>query len=64
MARLSYATDVQLAELMRQSGLPENTPHANAFRMLAHAPTVRAAALRLVFAFLPRLTSILDCGNW
>jgi len=35
MARLPYATKTQLAQLMRQSGLPESTAPANAFRMLA-----------------------------
>jgi AhpD family alkylhydroperoxidase len=38
--------------LIRQSGLPENAPPANAFRMFAHAPAVGAATLRLVFALL------------
>jgi len=52
MARLPYASQPQYAELIRQCGLPENTPAANAFRMLAHAPTVGAATLRLVFALL------------
>jgi len=48
MARIHYATPAQLAELMHQSGLPKNTPPTNAFRMLAHAPTVSAQTLRLV----------------
>jgi alkylhydroperoxidase family enzyme len=52
MARLLYATPQQLAELIRLCGLPENTPHANAFRMFAHAPAIGAATLRLVFALL------------
>ena len=52
MARLCYATEAQLRELIRQSGLPENAPPANAFRMFAHAPAVGAATLRLVFALL------------
>jgi hypothetical protein len=37
MTRLCYATDVQLAELIRPSGLPDNAPPANAFRNLARA---------------------------
>ena len=52
MARLCYATELQLAELIRRSGLPDNTPPANAFRMFAHAPALRAATLKLVFALL------------
>jgi AhpD family alkylhydroperoxidase len=52
MARLSYATETPLQDLIRQAGLPENTPAANAFRMFAHAPAVGAATLRLVFALL------------
>ena len=44
MARPSYATEAQLRELIRQSGLPENAPPANAFRMFAHAPAVGACA--------------------
>jgi 4-carboxymuconolactone decarboxylase len=52
MARLCYASEVQLAELMRQAGLPEGAPSANAFRMFAHTPAVGAATLRLVFALL------------
>ena len=52
MARLCYASEVQVPELMRQADLPESTPSANAFRMFAHAPAVGAATLRLVFALL------------
>lgn len=52
MTRLDYATDVQLAELFLRSGLPNDVPPANAFRMLAHTPAVGAATLRLVFALL------------
>jgi len=52
MARLCYATELQLAELIRRSGLPDNTPPANAFRMFAHAPALRAAKIKLVFALL------------
>ena len=52
MANLCYASEVQLTELLRQTGLPESTPSANAFRMFAHAPGVGAATLRLVFALL------------
>ena len=52
MARLCYATEAQLRELIRQSGLPENAPQANAFRMIAHPPAVGAATQRLVFALL------------
>ena len=52
MAPLCYATEAQLRELIRQSGLPENAPPANAFRMFAQAPAVGAATLRLVFALL------------
>jgi len=52
MARLCYATELQLAELIRRSGLPDNTPPANAFRMFAHAPALGAATLKLVFALL------------
>jgi AhpD family alkylhydroperoxidase len=52
MAHLCYASEAQLAELLRQAGLPESTPSANAFRMFAHAPAVGAATLRLVFALL------------
>jgi|SRR5271165_6021793 len=65
MARLSYATSEQLAELMRESGLPENTPPTNAFRMLAHTPAIAASVLRLILALLtetdlnPRLREML-----
>jgi alkylhydroperoxidase family enzyme len=52
MTRLPYATPAQLAELIRQSGLPQNTPKTNAFRMLAHAPAIGASTLRLVLALL------------
>ena len=52
MARLPYSNMEPFAELLRQSGLPENTPAASAFRMFAHAPAVGAATLRLVFALL------------
>jgi len=52
MARLSCATEAQLRELIHQSGLPENAPPANAFRMFAHTPEVGAATLQLVFALL------------
>jgi 4-carboxymuconolactone decarboxylase len=52
MARLPYTTTAQFAELIRQSGFPEQTPQTNAFRMLAHAPSVSASVLRLVFALL------------
>ena len=52
MARLCYATEAQLRELIRQSGLPQNAPPANAFRMFAHAPAVGSATMRLVFALL------------
>ena len=52
MARLCYASEVQVPELMRQADLPESTPSANAFRMFANAPAVGAATLRLVFALL------------
>jgi len=52
MARLCYASEVQVPELMRQADLSESTPSANAFRMFSHAPGVGAATLRLVFALL------------
>jgi alkylhydroperoxidase family enzyme len=52
MARLPYADDAQLAELIRRAAFPEHTPSTNAFRMLAHAPAVAAPALRLVAAVL------------
>ena len=52
MARLPYSNMEPFAELLRQSGLPENTSAASAFRMFAHAPAVGAATLRLVFALL------------
>jgi len=52
MAPFHYAAPAQLAELMHQSGLPKNTPPTNAFRMLAHAPTVSAQTLRLVLTLL------------
>ena len=52
MARIPYATSEQLAEFMEQSGLPENTPPANALRMLAHAPRVGASVLRLILTLL------------
>jgi alkylhydroperoxidase family enzyme len=52
MARLPYATQTQLAQLMHRSGLPENTPAANAFRMLAHSPNLGGSTLRLVLALL------------
>jgi hypothetical protein len=66
MARLPYATPVQFAELMAQSGFPENTPQTNAFSMLALAlaPAIGAPLLRLVLALLPRQTSIPGCENW
>src|SRR5271157_4123811 len=52
MARLPYATPAQLADLLRQSGLPENTPATNAFFTLAHTPAVGARALQLILALL------------
>jgi 4-carboxymuconolactone decarboxylase len=52
MARLPYSNMERFPELLGQSGLPENTPAANAFLMFAHAPGVGAATLRLVFALL------------
>ena len=52
MACLPPATPAQFIELVRQSGLPENTPMTNAFAMLAHTPAVSGAALRLVLALL------------
>jgi 4-carboxymuconolactone decarboxylase len=52
MARLPNATPAQLSEFVRTSGLPENAPSSNAFRMLAHAPAVGAQALRLVLTLL------------
>lgn len=52
MTRLPYATPEQFAELVRQSGLPENTTPTNAFSILAHAPAVGASTLRLVLALL------------
>jgi len=52
MARLPSATSEQFADLMRQSGLPQNTPQTNAFRTLAHAPRIAAPVLRLVLALL------------
>jgi|SRR6516225_2641820 len=52
MARLCYATEVQLAKLIRLSGLPDTAPPANAFRMFACAPALGAATLKLVFALL------------
>jgi alkylhydroperoxidase family enzyme len=52
MARLPYATSTQFAELMRQTGYPENTPPANAFRMLAQAPAIGAPILQFVYAIL------------
>lgn len=52
MTRFPYATPAQFAELMRRSGLPERTPPANAFQMLAHAPAIGAPVLRVVFALL------------
>lgn len=51
-SRLPYATSEQLADLVRQSGLPENTPATNAFFTLAHTPAVGARALQLVLALL------------
>jgi hypothetical protein len=56
MARLPYAENAQLAELIRQAGFPEHTPPTNAFRMLAHAPAIAAPALRLVAAVLTDVT--------
>ena len=52
MTRLPYATSEHFAELMRQSGLPENTPPTNAFRLLAHTPAIAASALQLILALL------------
>jgi alkylhydroperoxidase family enzyme len=52
MARLPYATQTQFAELMHRSGLPESTPVANAFRILAHSQNIGAATLQLVLALL------------
>src|SRR5271157_945497 len=51
-SRLPYATSEQLADLVRQSGLPENTTATNAFCTLAHTPAVGARALQLVLALL------------
>src|SRR5271157_5657717 len=51
-SRLPYATSEQLADLLRQSGLPENTPATNAFFTLAHTPAVGARALQLILALL------------
>jgi len=58
MARLPYATQTQFAELLHRSGLPENRPAANAFRMLAHSPDIGASTPRLVLALLTE--TILD----
>ena len=52
MARLPYATQTQFAELLHRSGLPENRPAANAFRMLAHSPDIGASTLRFFLALL------------
>jgi alkylhydroperoxidase family enzyme len=49
MARLPYATEPRFPELMRHSGLPENTPLTNALCMVAHTPSIGAPLLRLVF---------------
>src|SRR5215470_5289236 len=52
MARFSYAAPTQFADLMLRSGFPENTPSSNAFRMLAHSPSIGSAVLRMAFAIL------------
>lgn len=52
MASLSNATPTQLADLMFRSGFPENTPSSNAFRMLAHSPSIGSAVLRTAHAIL------------
>jgi|SRR5271165_951723 len=65
MARLPYATQAQFVQLMRETGLPENTPRANAFLVLAHSPAIGASVLRLVLALLsesdldPRLRELI-----
>jgi len=65
MARLCYATEVQLAELIRLSRLPDSAPPAGAFRMFAHAPALGAATLKLVFALLTETarTAVLEQFN-
>jgi 4-carboxymuconolactone decarboxylase len=52
MVHFDYATELQLSQLIHASGLPENTPPANAFRILAHTPLVGAATLKLIFGLL------------
>jgi len=64
MARLCYATEAQLRELIRQSGLPENAPPANAFRMFAHSPAVGPPPCDWYSRYSPRPTSIQNCGSW
>jgi hypothetical protein len=56
MARLPYAERTLFEELIRQTGFPENTPPTNAFRMLAHAPSVAATLTA------PDLAP--GCGSW
>jgi 4-carboxymuconolactone decarboxylase len=60
MPRIQYAPAAQFAELMHRSGLPENTPATNAFRMLAHTPAVSTSVLRVILALLTE--SDLDPG--
>ena len=55
MPRVQYAPATQFVELMRRSGLPENTAATNAFRMLAHTPAVSASVLRVILALLLRV---------
>lgn len=53
-----YATSAQFEELMRLTGLPENTPPTNAFFTFAHAPAARRrsppAGLRSSYRDRPR----------
>jgi len=52
MGRLSYAAPTQFADLMLGSSFPENSPSSNAFRMLAHSPSIGSAVLRVAHAIL------------
>jgi alkylhydroperoxidase family enzyme len=52
MARIPYATPEQWEELMREVRLPVDAVPTNSVRMLAHAPAIGDAVLRLVHSIL------------
>jgi hypothetical protein len=52
MARIPYATPGQCEELMHEVRLPVDAVPTNSLRMLAHAPGIGGAVLRLIHAIL------------